>query len=148
RAGALIGIVVLGFMSPVAGCSSSHDGGGMPDAEEPPSSTPIPAVNGDAVYIVNGGDPSISVGHPAKADLLGTIRLNHALYPHHIYLSHDRSRLAVAVPGMDMSEGHPADTDGFRGAVMVLDARTGATLASVVLDHVNHNVIFSVDDAE
>jgi len=155
------GIVsIVALASPVAGCSSSSDGAagmnmdggmdmdGMGGNGAAPSSTPIAEITGDAVYVVNGGDNSISVIDPGPNKVIGTIMLKNAMYPHHIYLSHDKSMLALAVPGMDMSGGHQGAMDGMHGAVMVLDAKTGATMTSTMLDQVNHNAIFSADDTE
>lgn len=136
--GVLIGIGL-------AACGS-HDSGGdhgghtTPGTE--PRSTAIAAVTGDAVYVVNGEDSSISVVEPSDGKVLGTIALQNVAYPHHIYLSPDRSKLAVAVPGHDLSGGHSATAQGGGehgghsgtatqaggGAVLVLDASTGATI--------------------
>jgi len=159
-------VSAVAFAAPAAGCSSSsNDNGGGTDAGmnmdtgmamdgmgsmdgAAPTSTPIPEIQGDAVYVVNGGDNSISVVDPVQKMVMGTIQLQNAMYPHHIYLSHDKSMLAVAIPGMDMSGGHQGGMDGMHGAVLVLDAKTGATMASVVLDQMNHNAIFNADDSE
>lgn len=130
------------------GCSSSSGGMNMGGNGASPSSAPIPMIQGDALYVVNGGDSSISVIDPARNAVVGTIALQRAMYPHHIYLSHDKSMLAVAIPGMDLSEGHHGGMPGMHGAVLVLDARTGATMASRVLEQMNHNAVFSADDSE
>jgi YVTN family beta-propeller protein len=118
-----------------------------------PSSTPLGSrVTFDAVYVVNGGDGmngSLTVINAENNTVAGTIALNNAMWPHHIYMSADRSRLLVAVPGMDMSMGHanmPPAT--MPGAVMQLDARTGATINAVLLPMMNHNAIFSPNQRE
>ncbi|MBS2012600.1 MAG: hypothetical protein JST00_06935 [Deltaproteobacteria bacterium] len=159
------------------GADAEHGGDGM----VAPGSVPIAAIDGDAVYVVNGEDSSISVVDPAAGRVLGTIALQNVKFPHHVYLSPDRARLAVAVPGHDLSGGHastpaaempaqhgsahgaaaaiaPASmdmpehgasaTESGGGAVLVLDARTGATIASRRLDAPNHNAIFSPDGKE
>ena len=163
------------------GGDAGHGGDEAPLAA--PGSVPIPAVTTDAVYVVNGEDSSISVVDPAAGTLLGTIALQNVSFPHHIYMSADRAKLAVAVPGHDLSGGHsaaagaPAGEHGakpggahgsstavklaathggehgggataMRGAVLVLDARTGATIKSRRLDAPNHNAIFSPDGRE
>lgn len=107
------------------------------------SSTPIPAINGPAVYVVNGQSSSISVIDPSRNVVAGTIALSGVTWPHHIYLSKDGSRLLVAVPNMDLSGGHGAGMDDTPGAVLLLDSSTGAMLASRGLDMMNHNAIFS-----
>lgn len=136
----------------------TEHGGGTAAA---PSSTPISAIVGDAVYVVNGEDSSISVIDPSSAKVVGTIKLENVSYPHHVYLSPDRAKLAVAVPGHDLSGGHSQPSGGDHGgehgsaaatptggAVLVLDAATGATLKSRRLDGSNHNAVFSPDGTE
>ena len=117
-----------------------------------PSSVPIRPVTFDAVYVVNGGNgetSSISVINARTNTVAGTIQLTDAMWPHHIYQSADRSKLLVAVPGMDMSEGHGGEMPpDMPGAVMLLNARTGATIRSVLTPAMNHNAIFSPDGRE
>ncbi len=126
----------------LAGC---HEAG-------PPSSVPIPAIAFDALYVVNGDDGTISVLDAATSQVAATIALENADYPHHIYLSPDRSRLAVAVPGTDLSGGHAGGGGhgghGGGGSALVLDAHTGETLVARRFDDANHNAIFSPDGAE
>ena len=97
------------------GTGNTADGGmgdmgdsGMAMPSGDPSSIAIPAITVDAVYVVNGGDSSISVVDPAKSAVIGTIKLQNVAFPHHVYLSPDRSMLAVADPGMDLSGGSTA----------------------------------------
>lgn len=121
--------------------------GGGHGSETEPTTEPISAVTADAVYVVNGADSSISVIDAASSSIAGTIQIGDAEFPHHIYLSADRSEMFVAVPGMDLSEGH----EGTGGAehemswVLRLDAATGAVLAVAMLDEMNHNAIPSPD---
>lgn len=139
-------------------CStSSHDAGhGDADhgdaqtATSGPSSEPIAAVTFDALFVVNGSDNTISVINTESNELAGTIALKNATYPHHIYLSADRSKLALAVPGMDLSGGHGGHGMGHTmpGVVMLLDATTGATLKSRQLPAMNHNAAFAPSSPE
>jgi YVTN family beta-propeller protein len=137
----------------LCGCSAPH--------EEPqlPSSVPIEPITGDAVFVVIGGNGgSIAVIEPATNELVGRIELEHAEYPHHIYLSEDGTRLLVAIPGVDLSEGHGGDDGGHGGhgggqttlehSIMVLDSRDGSTLVARRLAEMNHNAIFSPDGQE
>ena len=119
---------------------------------EAPSTIPIEPVSGDAVFVVNGGESSISVSDAARDEVVGTIELSGVDYPHHVYLSPDRGTLLVAVPGSDLSGGHGGGGahggghgGGATGAVLSLDARTGALQASRRLDAPNHNAIFAPD---
>jgi YVTN family beta-propeller protein len=120
-------------------------------------------VNFSAVYIVNGGDSSLSVIEAATGKLHSTISLESAMYPHHISLSPDGTKLAVAVPGMDLSGGHgkdstPTPSGGNHSAghglqmmtskVLLVDATTGKILKSRDLSTMNHNASFSPDGGE
>ncbi len=118
-----------------------------------PMSMPLQqSVTFDAVYVVNGGDGmtgSISVINAETNTVAGTIQLMNAMWPHHIYLSRDGSKLVVAIPGMDLSMGHGTGQQAMMpGAVAVLDARTGATIKSTLLPTMNHNALFSPDQTE
>lgn len=162
-----VGVVAL--LASLAGCGS-HDAaaGGHGGTTDPaPESVPIAAVTTDALYVVNGGDATITVVDTTSAAVLGTIQLKNVSFPHHIYMSPDRTKLAVGVPGHDLSRGHtaPAQPGGEHGtptggehgsaaaaptggAVLVLDASTGAMLHARRLDAPNHNSIFSPDGRE
>lgn len=161
----IIGLVALvSSLAAVAGCGGHDAGaaghGGTADAA--PTSVAISPITTDAVYVVNGGDATIAVLDPSSGTVLGKIQLLHVSYPHHVYMSPDRSKIAVGVPGHDLSEGHsaPAKPGGEHGggehggtasgggAVLVLDATTGATLRSRRLEASNHNSIFSPDGRE
>lgn len=115
------------------------------------STTPTSApVAGDTVYVVNGGEASLSVIDVATDTVTGTIRLNGVRYPHHIYLSGDRSKIALAIPGIDLSSGHGdghSHDHSTRGHVLLLDAATGSLLTKTMTDASNHNAVFSPDDA-
>lgn len=108
----------------------------------------------DALYVVSGESAEIGVIDVATDAMIGTIRLTDASFPHHIYLSSDRSVLAVAIPGVDLSAGHASAATGHGGghtgggAVLLLDAFTGQKKAAMVLDETNHNAIFTPDGAE
>lgn len=125
--------------------------GGAPSG--PPSSTPIAAVTYNALFVVNGGDSTVSVINAETNEVAGTVALQNAPYPHHLYLSPDRAMMMLAVPGTDLSGGHGAPGGGHGsgappGAVMMLDATTGATMAARTLPMMNHNAVFSPDGTE
>jgi YVTN family beta-propeller protein len=105
-------------------------------------------VNFNAVYAINGWDSSISVINADTNTVAGTITIQGARYPHHISLSPDHSKLAVSVPGMDMSGGHHGGMPGMHGAVLILDALTGRTLVSTFLPQMNHNAAWSPDGTQ
>lgn len=152
-------LVVL-FAAAFVACSehdASHgaaaDGGHDPSHTPTPvegeaSSTGIAAITFDALYVVNGADNSISVINTETNEVAGTIALKNAAFPHHVYLSADRSKLALAVPGIDLSAGHGGHGGHGGGTptpgiVMLLDATTGATLKARQLPTMNHNAAFA-----
>ena len=75
-----------------------------------------------------------------------TIKLTGVSYPHHIGLSPDGTRLVVAVPGENLSGGHQGGHGAAAaGALILLEASTGRTLATRRLPVSNHNGAFSRD---
>lgn len=131
------------------GACAGHDAG---DAGEP-GSVPIDPITREAVFVVNGGDNTISVIDTSTDTLAGTIELTNVEYPHHIYVSPARDTLLVAVPGSDLSGGHGGGGGahggggGTGGAVLVLDASNGSLRASTRLDAPNHNAVYGPDGA-
>lgn len=125
------------------------------DMMNPPTTTPIPAITADALFVVNGGDASISVIDPATTSVLGTIRIANGDFPHHVSLSPEHEYLAVAIPGMDLSQGHKGVGQGgaagngeMMAAVLVMEATTGKTVVARRLEMMNHNAAFSPDGKE
>lgn len=130
-------------------------GGGAVVPGSGASTTPIEAITFDALFVVNGTGNSISVINTETNEVAGTIALQNAKFPHHLYLSEDRSRLALAVPGVDLSGGHAAGPHAGHGGatpvpglVMLLDATTGATLKARKLPAGNHNAAFAPSGTE
>lgn len=143
----------------------------------------------NAAYIVNGESNSISVINletnkvEKTIDLAnlesvenGTMNMNmDNMWPHHIYLSPDKGKLAIAAPGMDFSSGHnvtpdTASTDNtpdghsehhggttsgtttnemaMQGKILILDAVSGILLKELTLEGMTHNAIFSPNGKE
>jgi YVTN family beta-propeller protein len=113
-------------------------------------SNTFPALEKDAVFVVNGGSNSLSVVDVERLEITSTLQLKDMAYPHHINLSPDRSLLVVAVPGTDLSGGHGGGHGGHSmpGKVLLLDAKTGETRAVRQFDAVTHNGAFSPDGTE
>lgn len=146
-------------------------------------------VNFDAAYVVNGESNSISVINLSTNEVDKTIDLAklqnsmgtgqmemgmNNMWPHHISLSPDKSKLVIAAPGMDFSEGHnmmlTSGTTGsttdehsqhhvggttsgtaiavMPGRILVIDAVTGNLLKEIALEEMVHNAIFSPDGKE
>lgn len=121
------------------------DGAGAGDRSTAPTDT----FAYDALFVVNGGDNSISVINASTNEVAATKTLRNASFPHHLNLSPDKAFLAVAAPGRDLSAGHEGDTGGeSRAGILRLDARTGETRAARRLNRPNHNAIFSPDGRE
>lgn len=128
------------------GCSTER-------SVEGPSSEPIEGIGRDAVFVVNGGDATISVVDPSTGALVGDITLVGVEYPHHAYLDGVGARLYVAAPGVDLSGGHAGgggehgghgggeDMPPATAMVLALDAADGSLLAYRELDAPNHNAI-------
>jgi YVTN family beta-propeller protein len=108
-----------------------------------------------AAYIVNGESSTISVIDLNKNEVIETLELMGpdnamVMWPHHLslYSIFDMHRLAVGVPGMDLSEGHSGGMHDMKGKVLVLDAVKGKVLQSIELPVSNHNAIYSPNGRE
>ena len=133
----IISIVLIATFS---SCKKDKD-----DATTTPPSTDI---NYPAAYVINGGGNSISIINLNTEAVSRTINLNMAMYPHHVYQNAAKTKIAVAVPGMDLSAGHNVNTTGMTGEFRVLDAVTGSNLKTQSLPMMNHNAVFSPDGTE
>lgn len=125
----------------VSACAADDGAGG-------PSTIPLEGIPDAAVFVVNGGDASISVVDADSHGRVGDIEIVGLEYPHHVYLDASEGRMAVAVPGIDLSGGHGGAHGGHgaappMGAVLLLDPTTGDLLAERTLAGTNHNAIFS-----
>jgi YVTN family beta-propeller protein len=115
-------------------------------------------INYPAAFVVNGEDNTVSVINTTTNQVSETIRLNgdntHGnmdqmlMYPHHVYLSPDKSMLSLGVPGMDLSEKHGGGMAGMKGKFALLSAATGMITKVVELPAMNHNAVFSPDGRE
>lgn len=114
-----------------------------------------------AAYVVNAEGNSLSVIDLTSQQVKETISFGEAsgghgtmsmndmiMWPHHIYLSPDGSKLSVGVPGMDLSAGHAGGMNGMKGRVLVVDPKTGASTVNQQTPVMNHNAVFSPDGLE
>ena len=119
------------------------------------------SINYPAAYVVNAEGNSLSVIDLATQQVKETISLGETsgghstmamadmvMWPHHIYLSPDGTRLGVGVPGMDLSAGHTGGKGGMKGRVLVIDPKTGVTRVNQSTPVMNHNAVFSPDGTE
>lgn len=137
-------------------------------------------LNFDAAYVVNGESNSISVVNLSsnKVDttfnlpmypggsgmgMMGSGSGNTNMWPHHISLSPDKSKLAVALPGSDFYGGGSMMLSSFtagsmmgnlsgkftiQGKILILDATSGAVLKEITIDGISYNAVFSPDGKE
>lgn len=147
----LAALTLLGM----AGCNP-HSGHDATPAQ------PELAIDYPAAYVVNAEGNSLSVidlttqqvretisfGAPSTASMPGMNMDNMIGWPHHIYLSPDGQQLSVGVPGMDLSAGHGGGTNGMKGRILVVDAKTGLLTGNQQTPVMNHNAVFSPDGAE
>jgi YVTN family beta-propeller protein len=105
---------------------------------------------GAQIFVVNGGDATLSVIDVATNKVTNTIGLGDVQYPHHVSVSADGSTLMVAVPGVDFSHGHDMGSmgTGMQGAVLKVDADSGKVLVKKTLPLMNHNAAYSPDGKE
>ncbi len=103
-----------------------------------------------AAYVVNGESNNIEVLNLLDLSQKAQISLNGATFPHHINLSPDKTKLAVAITSTDLSGGH--DSGGMSGMygfkVIVLNSYTGKIEKEILLPRMPHNGIFNTNGSE
>ena len=121
-------------------------------------------INYPAAYVVNGTSSTLSVINLNTNEATDLIQLTDDLsgmvhsgggkflqYPHHIYLNPLKNQIAIAAPGMDLSEGHgTAEVLAHSGMakVALLDAVKGISVKLIEVPEMNHNAIYSPDGTE
>ncbi|ALJ01604.1 hypothetical protein DC20_20450 [Rufibacter tibetensis] len=103
-----------------------------------------------AAFVVNGESNDVDVINLNDLTHKDHISLNGATFPHHINLSPDKTKLAVAITSTDLSEGHDSDgMDGMEGfKVLVLNSYTGKIEKEILLPKMPHNGVFNTDGSE
>jgi YVTN family beta-propeller protein len=102
-------------------------------------------------YIVNGGSNTISIIDLNELSVKNIIQLTEiGRFPHHINISSDGKKLAVATPEHDFTLGHAAlhNATDKKGGIAVIDTKTGSTLMKIALPNANFNAVFNVDGSE
>ena len=102
-----------------------------------------------AALVVNGADNNISVIDLTDDTKVYDISLNGATFPHHIYISPDKSKLAVAITNTDLSAGHGGHgsiAGNFK--VQVINAVTGVIEKEIALTRLPHNAVFNPSGTE
>jgi YVTN family beta-propeller protein len=143
-------IVTTGFF--IASCKDTYN------------NQPSVTINYPAAYVVNGTSSTLSVINLNTNEVADLIQLTDNLsgasnngggkflqYPHHIYLNPAKNQIAIAAPGMDLSEGHgTAEVLAHSGTakVAILDAVKGINVKLIEVPEMNHNAIYSPDGKE
>lgn len=99
-----------------------------------------------AIFVANGHGENISVIDPKTGRIVGDIPLDAGFHPHHLAISPDGRRLAVAAPSADLSHGHGGGHDGDgTSKVYLFDADNGDQNGVLDVDATVHNAAF-LDD--
>lgn len=113
-----------------------------------PTTTPL-NINYPAAYIVNGGSNTISVLKLSDNIVTETISLNGATFPHHIYLNHTKTKMAVAITGKDLSAGHAGHGGSVAGQkIQIIDVLTGTIDKEINVAQLPHNAIYNPTSTE
>lgn len=102
-------------------------------------------------YVVNGASNNISIIDLNELSVKNIIQMTElGRFPHHINLSADGKKLAVALPEFDFLLGHAAlhNATDKKGGIAVLDAQNGNTLLKIAVPSVNFNAVFNADGSE
>ena len=117
----------------------------MPDMPAPVALN----LNYPAAFVVNGESNDIGVINLNDLIVRDHISLNGGTFPHHIYLSPDKTRLAVAITSMDLSGGHGMDMGTMGGyKVVVLNSYNGTIEKEIPLPKMPHNAVFNSNGSE
>lgn len=113
-----------------------------------PVVTPL-NINYPAAYIVNGSSNNISVIKLSDNTVTETISLNGATFPHHIYLNHTKTKMAVAITSKDLSAGHAGHGGSVAGQkVQIIDVVTGTIEKEISVAQLPHNAIYNPTSTE
>ncbi len=106
-------------------------------------------VNYSVAFVVNGEGNSLALINLQDNTVKETYALNGATFPHHIYLTPDKTMLAIAFTNMDLSGGHGAGHGGMsKYMVQVFNTTTGKHITNIILKNMPHNAVFSPDGSE
>lgn len=103
----------------------------------------------NVAYVVTGVGKTIEVIDLESFSVVASydISTSSDRFPHHIYISNDRKKLAVANPAYDFSKGHMGlHGVDVPGGILLINAATGDLEKNIPVNFANHNVTFSKDD--
>lgn len=127
--------VLIGFLILLLGCNKEPD---IPKVEP----------RDNVAYVVTGLGKTIEVIDLASFSVVDSydIKTSTDRFPHHIYLSGDQTKLAIANPAYDFSKGHSGlHGVNLPGGILVINAATGEMEMNIPVDFANHNATFSKD---
>jgi YVTN family beta-propeller protein len=104
-----------------------------------------------AAFVVNGESNDIDVINLNDLTHTNHLSLNGAKFPHHVNISPDKTKLAIAITSTDLSGGHGGGaTHGGGGGlkVLVLNSYTGKLEKEILLTKMPHNATFNTDGSE
>lgn len=106
-------------------------------------------INYPALFIINGGDEHVSVINLDHDIVSDSIMLMNAPAPHHVYISPDKTQMAIAITATDLSGGHGGH-GGMSGNfnVQIVNTITGETVKEIPLEAMPHNAVYSPDGTE
>ncbi|MGR3809490.1 hypothetical protein [Jiulongibacter sp. NS-SX5] len=110
-----------------------------------------PIASDHRAYIVTGQGKTIDVIDLQSFELINTYDISTSAdrFPHHIYISNDGQKLAVANPAYDFSLGHSGlHGKDVAGGILIINAATGELEKNIETPFANHNVTFSKDDSK
>ena len=111
----------------------------------------VPEPDYPKAFVVNGASNNISIIDLNEQSVKKIIQMNEVgRFPHHISISADGKKLAVAIPEFDFLLDHAAlHNAGYnKGGIMIFDAQNGSTLLKIDVPNVNFNAVFSADNNE
>ena len=102
-------------------------------------------------YVINGGSNDISIINLNDLTVKKIIQLTDVgRFPHHINISPDGKKIAIAIPEFDFTLGHAFlhNATNKKGGIVIIDVQSGATLLKIALPNANFNAAFSPDGLE
>ncbi|MFB9864895.1 hypothetical protein [Rufibacter immobilis] len=141
-------LLVVSSLLLFAGCNF-HTEADMEDMEDDMDGMDL-NIDYPAAFVVNGESNDVDVINLNDLTHEDHLTLNGATFPHHINLSPDKTKLAVAITSTDLSGGHDSGgMDGMSGfRVIVLNSYTGKIEKEIMLPKMPHNAAFNTDGSE
>ncbi len=146
--------MILSVMA-ASGLMATMTMGGCTNMDHNPSGEPLGVlakggldVRGSALFVALGKTGEVAVIDLDSWKVAGKVKVSSTYFPHHLGLSPDRTRVSVGAPGADLSAGHAAHGGtSAKGALFIMDSRTGDVLAQLAVSGTAHNVGYLPDNS-